>query len=805
MSFRVNTSGYLNHEGVDVFAFSDTTPDAKQGGIVIAMHGRRVAACGDVRFHPAPGQWQPVPKQLQRETGDDFIKTTLAYPDESRHLKGFNPLIYPDAAFEYDVTARGVGEEIELIVSFHTPAPAGLYFNLELFPGDLFGQPWLMEQSHCEDGQAPQCGIFPPQPNGPIKAIHPREYDPMHADDIAHTPYAVGQKLVIRPDSPLFGITIEGESLHLLDGRVYHDNGWFTVSQPIPQGATANAVKWRITPSIITGWRRAPVIQSSQIGYHPKQTKCVTIELDARDETDYQAQLLNISDGKNETISGTLRDYGKFLRYRYLMFDFSHITAEGLYQISYGSTKSNIFRIAHDIYDRGVWQPTLEYFLPIQMCHMQVRQKHRIWHGKCHTDDARMSPVGINHFDGYVQGDETLTQYEPGAHIPGLNAGGWHDAGDFDLRIESQCNEIHALALTFEEFGVNYDTTTINQATGTVEIHKPDGKNDILQQIEHGLISVVGGYRALGRLYRGIICPTVRQYVVIGDAINETDCVQNADDRWVFTEDNPPRQLMAVAQIAAGARAMRGYNAVMAADALEIAAEIYDSTSTNEDTKPAFITARAAKIHAAVELYIATNSTQYLDFLLQNVDYIAENISRLGWLAARIPQLFAHEKITAALPALASEIHSTSRENPFGIPYTPRYWGHGWGALRQAFQYFFLHKACPRQFPDEILHNSLHFILGHRPGENTASLASGVGAKSVLAGYGANRADWGYIPGGVVSGTAIIAPDLPELLDFPFLWQQTEYVIGGGGAHYMFLVLAVQKALGRLKFDEVTE
>lgn len=46
------------------------------------------------------------------------------------------------------------------------------------------------------------------------------------------------------------------------------------------------------------------------------------------------------------------------------------------------------------------------------------------------------------------------------------------------------------------------------------------------------------------------------------------------------------------------------------------------------------------------------------------------------------------------------------------------------------------------------------------------------------------------IPGGVVSGTALIRPDFPELLEFPFLWQQTEYVLGGGSSHYMFLVLA---------------
>ena len=51
-------------------------------------------------------------------------------------------------------------------------------------------------------------------------------------------------------------------------------------------------------------------------------------------------------------------------------------------------------------------------------------------------------------------------------------------------------------------------------------------------------------------------------------------------------------------------------------------------------------------------------------------------------------------------------------------------------------------------------------------------------------------ADWSFIPGGVISGTALIRPDLPELKIWPFFWQQTEYVMGGGATNYMFLVLA---------------
>ena len=120
--------------------------------------------------------------------------------------------------------------------------------------------------------------------------------------------------------------------------------------------------------------------------------------------------------------------------------------------------------------------------------------------------------------------------------------------------------------------------------------------------------------------------------------------------------------------------------------------------------------------------------------------------------------------------------------------------GPGYRGVR-GFEYYFLTNAYPDIFPAATVYNVLNFILGCHPGSNTASFASGVGAKSATVAYGLNRADWSFIPGGVVSGTALIRPDFPELLEFPFLWQQTEYVLGGGSSHYMFLVLAARQLL----------
>ena len=304
-----------------------------------------------------------------------------------------------------------------------------------------------------------------------------------------------------------------------------------------------------------------------------------------------------------------------------------------------------------------------------------------------------MAPVDHNHFDGYRQGSSTLTRYKPGDVVPGLNVGGWHDAGDFDLRVESQSGEVYMLTLVYEEFGVDYDVTTIDQERKITEIHQPDGKNDILQQIEHGVLSVVGGYRALGRLYRGIISSRLRQYVHLGDSSTMTDSISgNDDDRWVFTEDNPMRELTTAAHLAAASRALKGFNDKLSGEALETARELYRIADGSGD-------ARTAKLHAAAELLLATGEQEYRDFLLSEAGFIVRNIDRTGWFVARAIEAVGDEGFTKAIcgavPALKEKYERQSAEMPYGIPYHPHIWGAGWAIQRMAFEYYYLYRAFP--------------------------------------------------------------------------------------------------------------
>ena len=262
------------------------------------------------------------------------------------------------------------------------------------------------------------------------------------------------------------------------------------------------------------------------------------------------------------------------------------------------------------------------------------------------------------------------------------------------------------------------------------------------------------------------------------------------DDRWVFTEENPRRELEVAAGMAAAARVLKNYNAALAADCMKLATELWDRTKEKNPLQ---------RVQLAVELLQATGKKKYADFLTANVDAITKNIDRVGWLVGRSIPLIKNtqyrDAITAAVKRYRVVVDGLEKKTPYGIPYEPNIWGAGWTIQEFGVQQYFLHRAFPEIFPKTLMLDAMNFVLGVHPGSNTSSFASGVGSRSLTVAYGVNRADWSYIPGGVASGTALIRPDFPELLHWPFLWQQTEYVLGGGSSNLMFMVVAADHLL----------
>jgi hypothetical protein len=336
---KLNSLEYLQNQGVDIMLAQDYYPEGHQGGVGIIQQGQRVATNGDIRLDPTPGQWSPIPKVGQRsiDKARQEISVRMSYPDPAIDRKGFNPIIYPDLQCSYTVRVMPAGQGFKIIVDFNKPLPdewiGRVGFNLELFPGALFGKSYYMDN---------QFGIFPRE-----------SYDQIVRDTLGDwqvKPMAQGHKLTIAPENEMQRMTIEnlkGNDLMLLDGRGKFTNGWYVVRSLVPRGATTNAIEWLVTPHAVPGWKSDPVVQVSQVGYHPAQPKVAVIELDAHDTRRFPALLLRTKpDGATETVlKAQPKEWGNFLRYHYLQFDFSNVKAPGMYVLQYGPYHSDPFQI----------------------------------------------------------------------------------------------------------------------------------------------------------------------------------------------------------------------------------------------------------------------------------------------------------------------------------------------------------------------------------------------------------------------------------------------------------------------------
>ncbi len=799
-TLNLNDSNYLETSGLNVLVFSNRYDvnffdDSKLSGVEIIHHEVRTATNGDVRLNPTPEQWDPIPEFVERKI-DKQNNTIEAF------------LTYPDYDFDYTIRAEAQNRGILLSVNLKKPLPQALAgragFNLEFLPSAYFEKTYLMDN---------KSGVFPLYPSGPM------------AVDISGTtepkPIAAGKILVLAPEDPARCVTIkvkEGELL-LFDGRNKAQNGWFVVRSLLPKGKTGKVIQWFLTANTIPDFVRPPVIAHSQLGYHPNQKKVAVIELDKNDSPLKSARLLKITDtGKFiEIHKGPTKKWGKFLRYNYRTFDFTSVKEPGLYAIEYSTTRTKPFRIAADIY-KNAWHHTLDIFFPVQMDHMFVNEAYRVWHGASHLDDALQAPVNHKHFDLYAQGPTTDTPFQPGEHIPGLNIGGWFDAGDFDIRTQSHYRVVSNLVHTWETFRPERDETTIDQKNRFVDIHHPDGIPDILQQIEHGTLALIAQHRVVGHAISGIIVPDLSQYTHLGDATTMTDnLIHNPnlpsgqsdgftsgtfDDRWAFTSKSTTLNYGSIAALAAASRALREYNDDLAEECLKTAKKVWDEEHSHEPDLFKFGNTtggqlEAEELAAAVELLICTKDTKYAERVNQLIPDLDERFVFHAPAAIRaIPYMDKSysEKLESLARDYKKQLDSLYEQNPFGVPISTRGWAGSGRVNYFGINSYLLHKAFPEIIGPEYTFRALDYIYGCHPGSDI-SFVSAVGTHSKKIAYGNNRADYSFIAGGIVPGTLIIKPDFPENKeDWPFIWAENEYTIGNAAA-YLFLANAANDLL----------
>jgi endoglucanase len=825
---RLNDLDYFETAGVNVFVYSNQYNgmffDEKTAGIEIIHHGVRTSTGGAVRLQNTPEQWDLVPQVVDRKVNkiNNSIDVVLRYEE-----------------YEFDSRVNVTAKDDGVIISVYLekPLPEKLVgnagFNLEFLPSAYFAKTYMM------DGKPDN---FPRYPSGDTKveplsmkipqfAGHTTFDDRGRGEFIVPEPLAIGSTILLAPEDPERFVKIKSldADLMLFDGRNLAQNGWFIVRSLLPANKTGKVLEWYLEPNAIPNWIRKPNIGFSQVGYTPNQEKVAVIELDKNDTPLKTASIYQITpEGKSiEKFKGDVKIWGKYLRYNYAKFDFSPIKEEGVYYIQYGNEKTNSFIIDPNVYD-NIWHPTLDVWFPVQMDHMEVNEAYRVWHGAPYLDDCLQAPINEQHFDGYSMGATTDTKYKSLERIPNMAVGGWFDAGDFDIQTGSHNNVVSSFVDAWENFKVNRDETYIDYKTRYVDIHRPDGKPDILQQIEHGTLNLVAQCENIGHPVRGIVVPNLHQYHHLGDAVNETDNLPynpnlkpyesdgkssgTLDDRWAFTTRNPFLDFQTAAALAEASRALRGFNDDLAdrslVSAKRLVMEADELLKKSSDNLNSMMTARerGADINALLQLYITTKEKIYADKFQEKIWLMLEAPAMT--YGGYDPMFFKSTSLKFALQALPymdpsykvklrdyvvkykEAIEEMKKQNPYGLPISTRGWGGSGSVVNLAITNYYAYKAFPDIMSKEDVLRGLNYIFGCHPYSNV-SFVEAVGTRSKNVAYGNNRADFSIIAGGIVPGILVLKPDFPENKDdWPFLWGENEVTIGGS-ADYIFLANAV--------------
>ena len=806
---HVVDNDYLSTQGFDVMLYDNTFHpvfvDEKNTAMQMILHGERIATNGDVRLMPTPEQW-------------DLVATLKARHADAQQNKLTAALSFPTYGMDYRLEVAAEPGGVRVSVNLDKPLPEKLAgragFNLEFLPSIY------MDKTYAVDNKI--FGVFPrsPQeqmhkvprsPDDPKKLSYQEEWDEAKGYT-QPLPIVSGNSIILAPEDRLHTVTITSETgdISLFDGRNRAQNGWFVLRTLIPSGKTEGAIVWHIRPSTIPNWTRPPMIAHSQAGYAPNFQKVAVIELDPKFDAPKTAKVLRLADDGSykQVFEGPISASTSWLRYTYAKFDFSSVKEPGLYAIEYADERTPLFPIADDVYSKA-WQSSLDGYLAVEMDHVSVREGYRLWHGKSHLDDARQAAPNTRHFDGAWMGPTTDSPFKPGEHIPGLNVGAWYDAGDYDIRAESQYAVIEDLSLAYKEFNLKWDELAVDEKARTVEMHRPDGIPDAVEQVKHGVLGVLAQIKAVGHPFPEIMEPNLREYTYLGDAASKTDgrvydprlgpLVAKGDfsgvpdDRLAFTTKEARLQFGAASALAAASRALKGWDDALAKECLDTAAKLWADerthpTVTQYPTDWGFQTSamqkqlvRGEEAKATLQLLLATDGGEiYKQHLLEMWPDVQKGFGFGGWMATlALPYMDPNfkQQLETAVRNYRIELDKELAATPFGVPPSLRSWGGSREVVDFGVKTYFLHKAFPEIIGSEYTLRAANYILGTHPVSST-SYVSSVGTVSKLKAYGNNRADNTFIPGGIIPGYIIIKPNFPECIDdFGMLWFEDEYVI----------------------------
>ena len=783
---QLNDLGYFERQGVNVLVFSNNFNggfnDEKNSGIEIIHHGVRTIQGGAVRLNNTPEQWDLVPKTVNRQVNkeNNSIEVTMRYDDYD---------------FDSRVVVTAKGKAVEIAVWLDKPVPEKLAgeagFNIEFLPS----QYWL--KTFTMDGRlnrfpryATSQTITRPNSEKPRQFKGFKTYDDRGTDRFVDPmPLETGHTILMATDAPerMIRISSEDAELKLYDGRMLAQNGWFVLRSVLPKGKTGKVITWMVEPHAIPGWIREPNIGFSQVGYTPEQPKVAVIELDKQDKVLPSASLIRIKDDgtTEEAFKGDIKPWGPYFKYNYVKFDFSNIKEPGVYYIQYGNTKTNNFLIDQHVYDK-ITDATTDVWVPIHMNHMYVTEGYRTWHGEPFKEGYLQAPES-DHFDLHRQGAQTETKYKPYELIPGLNIGGFFDAGDFDIETGSNISVVQNFIRAWELFKPMRDETFVSQEQRYVDLHRPDGVPDILQFIEHGTLNLVTQAEQIGHMASTLSNSILDNYHHLGDAASITDGLHydpslkpyevsedgkrsgTPDDMWAFTTRSPQLDMQAAGVFTSAARVLRGYNDELADRAQKQADRLRKEAMPLIEKRNM---KRDGQAQSNFDWLIGSNIVYNLQTALDSIPMKDETY---------------RQQLRPMVERFNEYIHAFDKQNPYGVPI-----GLGnWAGVNMVLSFGIAVNYAYLYYPDIISKDEIYrvsnWLYGCHPYHNYSFVAAVGAARPKQVFYGNNRADFSFIPGNVAPGLLFRQPDHFENFDdWPFLWGQNEGTIAGNTQYIIF-------------------
>lgn len=807
---KLNDKGYFEKQGINVLVFSNSFDggfnDEKNSGIEIIQHGIRSIQGGAVRLNSTPEQWDLVPKMtfrnVDREKG--VIEVGLRYEDYD---------------FDSRIVVTSKGETVEIAVWLDSPVPeelagkAGL--NLEFLPSRYWLKTFLMDgRLNRFPRYASSQTVTRPNSEKPRQFKGFKTYDDRGTGRfIDPLPIETGHNITMAMDDPerMISINSSDSELELYDGRMLAQNGWFVLRSVLPKNKTGKVVSWTVKPNAIDGWIRKPNIGFCQVGYTPEQPKVSVIELDKNDTPKNVAALMRINDDGtvSKAYEGKIETWGDYFKYNYVKFDFSDVKTPGVYYIQYDTVKTNNFIIDSHVYDK-ITDATTDVWVPIHMNHMYVNEAYRVWHGEPFKEGYLQAPPS-DHFDLHYQGPTTDTKYKPLELIPGLNVGGFFDAGDFDIETGSNINVVENFIRTWELFKPQRDETFVSEQQRYVDLHRPDGKPDIMQYIEHGTLNLVAQAEQIGHMASTLSNSVLDNYHHLGDAASITDGLHydpslkpyevsadgkrsgTPDDMWAFTTRNPELDMRAATMFAAAAHALEGYNDSLAARALKQSKRLMqEAEELMKSSDKKFSDQRKYGFAATnMQLYAATRDKKYLDAFMKEIwSGLDRNLEfNIQTALDAIPYMDEayRDKLKPYVEKFAKYISGFDKQNPYGVPIGLGNWAGSNQVLSFGTAVCFAHYYYPEIVKKDEVYRAANWMFGCHPYHNYSFVAAVGAARPKKVFYGNNRADFSFIPGNVAPGLLFRKPDHFENFDdWPFLWGQNEGTIAGNTQYIIF-------------------